>query len=458
MKRETQKTLSLTTGGTGEARRTLVKGDMRGLAEREIKSPRFNSNLMEEVLNQKNLNLAFKRVKRNKGAAGVDGVSVDELKSQIQYNFWKIKEALLTGRYEPSPVKRVEIPKPNGGVRQLGIPTVMDRFIQQALGQVLQKKFDPTFSVNSFGFRPNRSAHQAIARAKDIQNDGYRYVVDIDLAKFFDEVNHDRLMGKLAKVIPDKRVLKLIRSFLRSGVMSEGLVATPDKGTPQGGPLSPLLSNIVLDELDKELEQRGHKFVRYADDCNIYVKSERAGQRVMDSVTRFIENRLKLKVNQEKSKVTRPYKSQFLGMSFTSGEYGEVKSRLSEKSIKRFKDKIRKLTNCRKRVSFEEFIKGIRTYLNGWKGYFGKADAKRGLFKDLDRWIRRRIRCFIWQQWKRIKTRYRKLRQFGVRDKLALTTAATRKGAWRLSNSPGLKIAFPISYFDKMGVPRLYEN
>ena len=456
MKHETQKTLTSTLEGTGEARKSLVEGVICGVAKEEIKRPKFNPNLMEEVLDQNNLNRAFKRVKSNKGSAGIDGMSVDELKEHLHENFWKIKEALLTGKYQPSPVRRVEIPKLNGGVRQLGIPTVMDRFIQQALTQVLQKGFDPTFSESSFGFRPKRSAHQAIKRSKDIQNEGYRFVVDIDLAKFFDEVNHDKLMSKLANSIEDKRVLKLIRAYLRAGVMSGGLVTTPDKGTPQGGPLSPLLSNIVLDDLDKELEARGHKFVRYADDCNIYVKSERAGLRVMRSVTNFIESRLKLKVNLNKSEVTRPFKTQFLGFSFTNQRDG-IRSKISQKSLERLKDRIRELTSSRRRVNFKTFVKELRAYLNGWYGYFGKSDCKNILVR-LDTWIRRRIRCYIWQQWKKIKTRFKRLKQFGVNEELAYTTACTRKGAWRLSNSPALYIAFPNSYFDRIGVPRLWRK
>lgn len=457
MKRETQKTLTSIREDDGEAKRAVVEGTMRGIAKEEIKRPKFNIDLMEEVLNRNNLNAAFKRVKRNKGAAGVDGVRVDELKSQIHENFPLIKEALLTGNYQPSLVRKVEIPKPNGGIRQLGIPTVMDRFLQQALAQVLQKGFDPTFSSSSFGFRPKRSAHDAITKAKSIQNDGYHFVVDIDLAKFFDEVNHNKLMSKLAKVISDKRILKLVRSFLRAGILDNGLVTTPDKGTPQGGPLSPLLSNIVLDELDKELEARGHRFVRYADDCNIYVKTERAGKRVMESVSNFVEKKLKLKVNEDKSSVTEPYKSQFLGFSFTPAWYGKGKSRIAKKSLKRFKDRIRQLTNSRKRVKFGIFIKDLRAYINGWKGYFGKSDCV-GVFRELDTWLRRRVRCYIWQQWRRIRTRHKRLKQFGVGDELAFTTAATRKGAWRLSGSPALNYAFPINYFDKVGLPRLYAK
>ena len=457
MKHGTQKTLTSDRKCTGEARKLLGEGAMCRLARKEFKSPRFNLNLMEEVLSQRNLNLAFRRVKRNKGAAGVDGVRVDNLKSQIHDEFWKVKEALLTGTYQPSPVRRVEIPKPSGGVRQLGIPTVMDRFIQQALAQVLQNGFDPIFSKSSFGFRPKRSAHEAIDRSLQIQNEGYEFVVDIDLAKFFDEVNHDKLMSKLARWIEGKRVLKLIRKYLQAGIMVNGLVTTPEKGTPQGGPLSPLLSNIVLDDLDKELEVRGHKFVRYADDCNIYVKSERAGHRVMKSISLFIEEKLRLKVNGDKSKVTRPCETKFLGIGFTSFD-GKKASKVAAESIKRLKNRMRELTNARKRVNFETFIKDIRLYLNGWKGYFGRAQVRHGLFRRLDTWIRRRIRCYIWQQWKRIKTRYRRLRKFGVNDELALTTAASREGAWRLSNSPALQYAFRNKIFDRWGIPRLYVN
>lgn len=456
MNHKFQKTSSLFIEDDGEAKRALNEGKC-AVMTRETKRPKFNLDLMEEVLSQNNLNAAFKRVKRNKGAAGVDGMRVDELKSHIHDNFWKIKEALLTGRYQPSPVRKVEIPKPCGGVRQLGIPTVMDRFIQQALAQVLQKGFDPTFSDNSFGFRPKRSAHQAIQRSKSIQNDGYGFVVDLDLAKFFDEVNHDRLMSKLAQNIRDKRVLKLIRKYLQAGILDNGLVTTPDKGTPQGGPLSPLLSNIVLDELDRELEARGHKFVRYADDCNIYVKSERAGLRVMDSVSRFIEGKLKLKVNQEKSKVTRPCESQFLGFSFTGGWDPEVRSEIGVDSIKRIKSKIRELTKPTRRVSFESLIMGLKAYLDGWKGYFGKCDHK-FILKDIDHWVRRRLRSYIWQQWRRSKTRFRKLQQFGVNANLAKKTACMSKGAWRASRSLALSYAFPNAYFDRIGLPRLHEN
>jgi RNA-directed DNA polymerase len=457
MKHEPQKTLTSFIEDNGEAERALSEGAMCELARKEIKRPKFNIDLMEEVLDRNNLNAAFKRVKRNKGAAGIDGMKVGDLKSYLHESFQEIKEALLTGNYQPSAVRKVEIPKPNGGIRQLGIPTVMDRFIQQALAQVLQRGFDPTFSDSSFGFRPQRSAHGAITKSKCIQNEGYHSVVDIDLAKFFDEVNHDKLMSKLSKVIDDKRVLKLVRKFLQAGILDDGLITTPDKGTPQGGPLSPLLSNIVLDELDKELEARGHKFVRYADDCQIYVKSDRAGIRVMASITMFIEKKLQLRINRDKSSVTIPSDVQFLGFSFSVPSLeGKVKTVIGSKSLKRFKDRIRVLTRSRKRVSFETFIKDLSLYINGWKGYFVKADWV-NILRYFDSWIRRRVRCFIWQQWRRGQTKVKKLMKYGINRDLARKTAGSGKGDWRLSQSPALCIAFPKSYFDKVGLPKLYK-
>lgn len=417
--------------------------------------PNFKLELMEEVLDQSNLNLAFKRVCKNKGSPGVDGMSADELSDYLKKNWQTIRNQLLNGNYKPMPVKRVEIPKPDGGVRQLGIPTVLDRFIQQALAQVLQNGYDKTFSDSSFGFRPNRSAHQAILKAQEYQNEGYKFVVDIDLEKFFDRVNHDKLMGKLRKDIQDKRVLKLIRSYLNAGVMEDGVVRTSEEGTPQGGPLSPLLSNIVLDDFDSELEKRGHKFVRYADDCNIYVKTPRAGERVMKSVKEFIEKKLKLKVNEKKSKVDKPAKRKFLGYSFFE-KNGEAMRRIARESIERFKERVRGITRPTRRIKFIDLIRELKLYLTGWKNYFKYSDSKTTL-RGLDEWVRHRIRSFIWNQWAKIKTRYRMLTKFGVGHDLALQTAASRKGSWRLSNSPAVKIAFPIKYFDKFGLPKLYS-
>lgn len=374
--------------------------------------PNFKLELMEEVLDQSNLNLAFKRVCQNKGSAGVDGMSVDELSDYLKKNWQAIRNQLLNGNYKPMPVKRVEIPKPDGGVRQLGIPTVLDRFIQQALAQVLQNGYDKTFSDSSFGFRPNRSAHQAILKAQEYQNEGYKFVVDIDLEKFFDRVNHDKLMGKLRKDIQDKRVLKLIRAYLNAGVMEDGVVRTSEEGTPQGGPLSPLLSNIVLDDFDSELEKRGHKFVRYADDCNIYIKTPRAGERVMKSVKEFIEKKLKLKVNEKKSKVDKPAKRKFLGYSFFE-KNGEAMRRIAKESIERFKERVRGITRPTRRIKFIDLIRELKLYLTGWKNYFKYSDSKTTL-RGLDEWVRHRIRSFIWNQWAKIKTRYRMLTKFGV--------------------------------------------
>ena len=415
--------------------------------------PNFKLELMEEVLDQSNLNLAFKRVRKNKGSAGVDGMSVDELSDYLKRNGQTIRNQLLCGSYKPMPVKRVEIPKPDGGVRQLGIPTVLDRFIQQALAQILQNGYDKTFSDSSFGFRPNRSAHQAILKAQEYQNEGYRFVVDIDLEKFFDRVNHDKLMGKLRKDIQDKRVLKLIRAYLNAGVMDDGVVRTSEEGTPQGGPLSPLLSNIVLDDFDSELEKRSHKFVRYADDCNIYVKTPRAGERVMKSVKEFIEKKLKLKVNEKKSKVDRPAKRKFLGFSFFVYKKKSLR-RIAPESIKRFKNKIREITRSRRRIKFVDLIKELRMYLIGWRNYFYVTESK-SIFVDMDAWIRHRLRNYIWHQWPKVKTRYKMLRKFGIGHDLALQTASSGKGGWRISSSPALSMAFPISYFDKFKLPRL---
>jgi group II intron reverse transcriptase/maturase len=440
----------------GEASKVSRKGNNDSSTNQASERPNFKLELMEEVLDQSNLNEAFKRVCKNKGSAGVDGMSVNELSDYLKKNGQTIRTQLLSGNYKPMAVKRVEIPKPDGGVRLLGIPTVLDRFIQQALAQVLQNGYDKTFSNSSFGFRPNKSAHQAILKAQEYQNEGYKFVVDIDLEKFFDRVNHDKLMGKLRKDIQDKRVLKLIRAYLNAGIMDNGIVTIPEEGTPQGGPLSPLLSNIILDDMDRELEKRGHKFVRYADDCNIYVKTFRAGNRVMKSVKEFIEKRLKLKVNEKKSKVDKPAKRKFLGFSFSV--WKEVTGiRIAPESIKRFKDKVRKITNSRRRIKFIDLINELKLLMIGWKNYFVIAKAQL-IFRGLDEWIRRRLRSYIWQQWPKIRTRHKMLIKFGVGHDLALQTAASGKGAWRLSNSPALQHAFPIKYFDKFKLPRLYSK
>lgn len=431
------------------------KGNNDSSTNQTLERPNFKLELMEEVLDRSNLNAAFKRVRKNKGSAGVDGMSVEELSDYLKKNGEVIRTQLLSGNYKPMPVKRVEIPKPDGGVRLLGIPTVLDRFIQQALAQVLQNGYDKTFSDSTFGFRPNRSAHQAILKAQIYQNEGYKFVVDIDLEKFFDRVNHDKLMGKLRKDIQDKRVLKLIRAYLNAGIMENGIVTIPEEGTPQGGPLSPLLSNIVLDDFDRELEKRGHKFVRYADDCNIYVKTSRAGERVMKSVKEFIEKKLKLKVNEKKSKVDKPAKRKFLGFSFFDKK-GVSARRIAPESIKRFKNRIREITRPTRRIKFIVLINELKVFLIGWKGYFNFTESRRVL-QELDSWIRHRLRSFIWHQWPKVQTRYKMLVKFGINHDLAMRTAANRKGAWRISHSPALDMAFPAKYFDRAKLPRLYS-
>ena len=437
----------------GEAPKGLQEGTESCVGKRGIESPAITEQLMEEVCGRENCKQALKRVKANKGSAGVDGMTVQQLPEYLKQHWPAIREQLLSGAYKPQPVRRVEIPKPDGGVRKLGIPTVLDRFIQQAVMQVLQRRWDPTFSEHSHGFRPQRSAHQAVAKAQQYITEGNRWVVDLDLEKFFDRVNHDKLMAAIARRVSDKRMLKLIRAFLESGVMENGLVSSVEEGTPQGGPLSPLLSNLVLDELDRELERRQHRFVRYADDCNIYVASERAGKRVMRSVTGFIERRLKLKVNEAKSAVARPQARKFLGFSFTSGK--EPKRRIAPKALLRCKQKVRELTRRTRGISLAQMARDLATYLVGWKGYFGFCETRSTLHK-LDRWIRRRLRAAIWKQWKRGRVRFRELRQRNIGIDLAAQTAGSPHGPWRLANSPALSFALPITYFDSLGVPRLF--
>jgi RNA-directed DNA polymerase len=411
--------------------------------------------LMERILSRTNLLTALKRVERNKGSHGIDGMPVKDLRRHIVENWVEIVSALREGTYEPSPVRRVEIPKPSGGVRLLGIPTVMDRFIQQAIAQVLSPIFDPGFSNSSFGFRPNRRAHDAVRKAKGFIREGYRWVVDMDLEKFFDRVNHDKLMGILAKKLNDRTLLKLIHRYLKAGVLINGVVMDKDEGTPQGGPLSPLLSNIILDSLDKELERRGHRFVRYADDCNIYVKTPKAGKRVMDSITCFIEKELKLKVNREKSAVDRPWRRKFLGFSFTV--HKEPKVRIANESIKRLKSKVKEITSRSKPYTMEQRIEMLNQYLIGWCGYFALADTP-SKFKNFDEWIRRRLRMCEWKQWKNPKTRVRKLIGLGAPADKAYEWGNSRKKYWRIACSPILHKTLGNSYWSNQGLKSLYNR
>ncbi|MEH7125206.1 group II intron reverse transcriptase/maturase [Bacillus sp. JJ1773] len=408
--------------------------------------------LLNQILSRENMLQALKRVEQNKGSHGVDKMPVQILRQHLIEEWPSIKEAIFKGTYEPTPVRRVEIPKPDGGVRLLGIPTVTDRLIQQAIAQILSKIYDPMFSEHSYGFRPNRSAHDAIRKAKGYIKEGYRWVVDMDLEKFFDKVNHDRLMSTLAKRIDDKPLLKLIRKYLQAGVMINGVVSSTDEGTPQGGPLSPLLSNIVLDELDKELEERGHKFVRYADDCNIYTNSKRAGKRTMANIQRFIEGKLRLKVNEKKSAIDRPWKRKFLGFSVTSSK--DPKVRVAKESLKRMKRKVREITSRKMPYPMEYRIEKLNQYLIGWCGYFALADTKT-VFAEIDGWIRRRLRMCLWKDWKKPKTKIRNFIRLGVPDWKAYEWGNSRKGYWRISNSPVLHKTLDNSYWSNRGLKSL---
>ncbi|KGE16578.1 group II intron reverse transcriptase/maturase [Paenibacillus wynnii] len=412
--------------------------------------------MLDQMLSRENLLQALKRVESNKGSHGVDGMSVKSLREHIVQNWQNLRQAIEEGTYEPSPVRRVEIPKPNGGgVRKLGIPTVTDRMLQQAIAQILTPLFDPQFSEYSYGFRPKRRGHDAVSKARTFMKEGYRFVVDLDLEKFFDRVNHDRLMMKISEKVKDKKVLLLIRKYLQSGVMENGLVKPTTEGAPQGGPLSPLLSNIVLDELDKELEKRGHRFVRYADDCNIYVKTSRAGERVKASVTRFIETRLKLKVNQAKSAVDRPWKRKFLGFSYSKDK--EPKVRIAKQSLQKAKVRIREITSRKKSMKMEERMKELNHYLMGWCGYFSLADTP-SIFQRMDAWVRRRLRMCLWKQWKNPRTKVKRLISLGMPKDKAYEWGSTRKGYWRIAGSPILSRALNNQYWEANGLKSLMDR
>jgi RNA-directed DNA polymerase len=412
--------------------------------------------LLERILSRDNLNLAYKRVKANKGSHGVDGMGVEDLLSYLKQHGAAVKQSILAGTYVPQPVRRVEIPKPDGGVRQLGIPTVVDRWVQQAIAQELNKIFDPGFSANSYGFRPNKSAHQAIMAARGYIEQGYGWTVDIDLEKFFDRVNHDKLMYLVARKVEDKRVLKLIRKYLESGVMLNGVKVKSEEGTPQGGPLSPLLANVMLDELDRELEKRGHKFCRYADDCNIYVKSQKAGDRVMTSIARYIEGVLKLKINRNKSAVDRPSRRKFLGFSFYVRE-GKARNFIHKKSLARFKQKVKEITSRSNGDSMEWRKEALNRLITGWVNYFRIADMKTPA-QELDQWIRRRIRMCYWKQWKKTKARHANLVKLGIENHKAWEFANTRKSYWRTSGSYILSTSLTNQYLASQGFPSLTQQ
>jgi len=440
---------------TGEARKAGREGTEPPRVMNGTESPASTNRWMEEICERENLKEALRRVKANKGSAGVDGITVGGISDYLKQHWPAIRQQLLNGTYEPKPVKRVEIPKPDGGVRKLGIPTVLDRFIQQAVMQVLQRQWDRTFSDHSYGFRPGRSAHQAVAQAQQHIAEGHGWCVDLDLEKFFDRVSHDKLMGQIAKRIEDQRLLKLIRAFLNAGVMESGLVSPSVEGTPQGGPLSPLLSNLVLDELDRELERRGHRFVRYADDCNIYVRSERAGQRVMASITRFITQRLKLKVNEAKSAVARPQERKFLGFSFTTGP--KVQRVIASQALDRFKRRIREITRRAKGVSREATMEALAPYIRGWRSYFGFCETPAVLL-NLTRWVRLRLRAALWRQWKTPRRRRAALLALRVPPRLARNTAGSGHGPWYLARSQALARGLSNAYFRSLGLPSLIEE
>ncbi len=443
--------LELPLEGRGEAPRTQRSEEVPMAARATERSGRCD--LMEMVVRRPNLQNALKRVRSNKGSPGIDGMTVDELSAHLQEHWEEIREQLLSGTYRPQKVKRQLIPKSGGGMRELGIPTVLDRFIQQAMLQVLQSELDGGFSRHSYGFRPGKSAHQAVCTAQKYIQEGYRWVVDVDLEKFFDRVNHDVLMGKLAKRIGDRRVLLVIRRYLEAGVMAHGgVVIERYEGTPQGGPLSPLLANVLLDDVDKELEKRGHRFVRYADDCNVYVQSRRAGERVMRLLRKLFAG-LKLRINESKSAIDLAQRRKILGYSFWVATGNVVKRRVSKKAIQAMKDRVREITQRNRGRSIGQVVAELRSYLVGWKEYYRLADTPR-IFSDLDEWIRHRLRALHLKQWKRGPTIYRELRARGMSERFAAQAAAAGRRWWHTSTS-AINVALPNTYFDHLQLPRL---
>jgi RNA-directed DNA polymerase len=442
---------------TGEGRRNLsgsgVGAEARSVAVGQTKpeAPR----LMEAVVERSNMLCAYERVVKNEGAPGVDGLTVAELKPWLKAHWAKVRQALLAGEYMPAAVRKVEIPKPQGGVRTLGIPTVVDRLIQQALHQGMQPLFDPEFSESSYGFRPGRNAQQAVEAARSYVAEGKRWVVDLDLEKFFDRVNHDVLMARVVRKVKDKRVLKLIRRYLEAGLMEGGVVSARTEGTPQGGPLSPLLSNILLTDLDRELEKRGHRFCRYADDCNIYVGSQRSGQRVMTAITTFLERRLKLKVNADKSAVARPWQRKFLGYSMTW--HRKPKLKIAQPSCKRFAEKIRQTLGSARGRSLKQVIEQLNPVLRGWVAYFRLTEVK-GVLEELDGWIRHKLRALLWRQGKRNYTRAQRLLRAGLSEARAWQSATNGHGPWWNGGASHMNEAYPKSWFDRMGLVSLLDT
>jgi RNA-directed DNA polymerase len=451
LKAETPEQRPRVGGGTTEDPPAARQADAARNEHAEVQIPVT----LEKVLSRENMWRAYERVVGNAGAPGVDGVTVVELKRLLQARWEALRKELLDGTYQPSPVLKVEIPKPDGGVRTLGIPTVVDRLLQQALYQALQGWYDPTFSDHSFGFRLGRGAHDALERAREHVAAGYRWVVDLDLEKFFDRVNHDILMSRLARRIQDKRILLLIRRFLQAGMMEDGLVSARTEGTPQGGPLSPLLSNILLDELDQELERRGHRFVRYADDCNIYVRSKRSGERVLNSVERFLRDRLRLTVNRQKSAVDRPWNRKFLGYTFTT--HFRPKLKVAPQSVQRLKSRLRELLRRGRGRSLRQLIAELRPKLVGWAAYFWKSEVRMA-FEELDQWLRRKLRAVLWRQWKRNWTRARELKRRGLSHERAWASATNGYGPWRNAGASHMNQAVPTRFLSRLGLPSLIQE